>query len=135
MLQEVLKRDSSYWLAAYNLGYLHYQSGQPAAAEAPLRLATQLNPQDADGLALLARALFRLGRIEEGVKAIQRAIDLRPRAPGYHFALGVMLREAGQREAAARALRQELEIQPDSEPARRLLAELEAGPSAPRPSR
>jgi tetratricopeptide (TPR) repeat protein len=126
VLTGVLQRNSNYWLAVYNYGLVQYRLGNAAESERALLHGVKLNPTDADQFAQLARAQFRLGKKEDAIACTRRAIALRPRAPAYHLALGLMLREQGRETEAMEAFRKELEIQPTQTAARQFLQELEA---------
>ncbi len=85
-----------------------------AAAEAELRRASELAPQNARVTAALALLLSSLGRLEEGVALAQRAIALDPLRIGSHFNLATYLTALGRYDEAEAAMRQVISLQPQS---------------------
>ena len=55
------------------------------------------------------RCLFQSGRIDEAVKAFERSLELQPDYFYANFALGLIRRESGDRQSAARHLRRAVE--------------------------
>ncbi len=82
-------------------------------AEAALRKATELAPEDADSWYWLGQAIFKVhGRHAEAERAFRRATDLDPEdAPSWRN-LGVHLKEANGIEAE-RAIRRAIELEPE----------------------
>jgi tetratricopeptide (TPR) repeat protein len=89
-----------------------------ALAQARLRAA----PRDAEALRLLGAALSALGRRDDAIAAIRRAIALRPGDARAHNSLGAALHAGGARREAVAAFRRALEIAPDFAPAWQNLA-------------
>ena len=85
-----------------------------AGAEAELRRAVALAPQNAPVTAALALLLSSLGRLEEGVALAQRAIALDPLRIGSHFNLATYLTALGRYDEAEAAMRQVMSLQPQS---------------------
>ncbi len=112
----------------YNdLGLSLLNRRQWEAAEAAFRQAVERAPKDARYRNNLARALVGAGRTPEALKVLQEA--LAPAAA--HYNLAYLLRQSGQAEEARRYLEQALKLDPNLEPARRLLAKLPAVPRRP----
>jgi tetratricopeptide (TPR) repeat protein len=85
--------------------------------------ALEVEPNYADGLAQLTAVLLTLGRHQEGLQAIQKAMRLNPRHPFYYIAINGRAHFAlGDYAAAAAAFERALERNPDFIVARRELA-------------
>ncbi len=105
-----------------NLAEAHLAQGRLLAdidfnftdAEAELRRAVELAPQNAPVTAALALLLSSLGRLEEGVALAQRAIALDPLRIGSHFNLATYLTALGRYDEAEAAMRQVMSLQPAS---------------------
>jgi tetratricopeptide (TPR) repeat protein len=126
LYSQVLARDPKYWLANYNLGYAFYKIGRFKEAEVFLRRAIGVGT-DADEFLYLGLSQWRQGRLDEAAQNVQRAIQIRPSAPGYHFALAMIRRDQNDIPAARAELSLELLYYPDSNAARQQLAALGAG--------
>ena len=92
LYSQVLSREPTYWLSNYDLGYAYYKLGNPQAAEFYLRRALNVNEYDSDTLITLSLSIWKQGRMAEALPYLRRAIAARPSAPGYHFALAIILR-------------------------------------------
>lgn len=122
----VLAREPGYWLANYNLGYTFYKLGRFQNAETFLRRAIAINDTDADEYIYLGLSVWREGRADEGARYVQHALQIRPSAPGYHFALAMIRRGQNNIPAAAAELNLELQYNPENRTARQQLQELAA---------
>ena len=112
----------------YNdLGLNLLRRRQWEAAEAVFRQAVQRAPKDARYRNNLARALVGSGKTDEALTALQEA--LAPAAA--HYNLAYLLRQDGKMEEARRHLEQALALDPNLEPAQRLLAKLPAASRRP----
>jgi len=67
---------------------------------------------------------FKLGRTEEAIAAVQRAMAIRPSGYGYHFALGVMLKTQGDLNGALREFQVELATNPGAQAAAEQVKEI-----------
>jgi TolB-like protein/Flp pilus assembly protein TadD len=84
-------------------------------AEAELRRALELAPQNAAVTSYLATLLAYLGgRLDEAVALQQRAIALDPLRAGSHYSLGLYLTALGRYDEAEAAVRKVIELQPQS---------------------
>jgi tetratricopeptide (TPR) repeat protein len=124
---QVLDREPTYWLSNYDLGYAYYKLGKPEAAEVYLRRALSVNDQDSDTLISLGLSIWRQGRTNEAIPFIQRAIEARPTAPGYHFALAMILRGENDLAGAEYEFKQELRYNPGNAMAQQQLDALKSG--------
>jgi tetratricopeptide (TPR) repeat protein len=125
LFQQVLERDPGFWPAAYNLGYTCYKMGRLREAEYFLSRAIQIDPAKPDEYLYLGMTRFRAGRLAEAEAALRRAIHIRPTGYGYHFALGVVLRQRGDFKGAVEQFKAELALNPQQDAARKQIAEIE----------
>src|SRR5437762_1029711 len=85
-----------------------------AAAEAELRRASELAPQNAAVMARLGLVMSELGRLDEPVSLAQQAIALEPLRAASHQNLAISLTALGRYDEAEAALRKATELQPQS---------------------
>ena len=127
LYSQVLTREPGFWLSNYNLGYSYYKIGKFQDAENYLRRAISINAADSDEYIYLGLSIWREGRADDAVPYVQQAIQIRPGAPGYHFALAMIHRDQNDIPAAESELNLELQYHPDSVPARQQLDALVRG--------
>jgi tetratricopeptide (TPR) repeat protein len=96
----------------YNLGNLHLERGDPAAAVDRYRKALAFRPDHVASLVNLSMAEARLGRLAEAETALREAVRVQPREAAAHFNLGLLLAERGRPAEARDALRRALELDP-----------------------
>ena len=96
----------------YNLGNLHLERGDPAAAGDRYRKALALRPDHVASLVNLSMAQARLGRLDQAEAALREAIRVQPREASAHFNLGLLLAERQKPAEARVALRRALELDP-----------------------
>jgi len=125
LYSQVLSREPGFWLANYNLGYAYYKLGRFQDAEASLRRAIAINAADSDEFVYLGLSLWRQGRTEEAAQFVQQAIEIRPSAPGYHFALAMIRRDQNDVTSARSELSLELQYHPENIVARQQLEALD----------
>jgi tetratricopeptide (TPR) repeat protein len=94
----------------YNLGNLHLERGDPAAAAERYHKALALRPDHVASLVNLSMAEARLGRLAEAEAALRKAIHVQPREASAHFNLGLLLAERQRLAEARDALRRALEL-------------------------
>ncbi|MBM3472106.1 MAG: hypothetical protein FJX75_02380 [Armatimonadetes bacterium] len=96
-----------------------------------LEMLTGSDPMNAEAWKHLARAYYGVGDRAKAADAAQRYAALRPGDAAGHYNAGVLLAQFGQREAAERAFRAALAVDPGHAKARRALHKLtEEAPSA-----
>jgi tetratricopeptide (TPR) repeat protein len=96
----------------YNLGNLHLERGDPAAAALRYRSALALRPDHVASLVNLSMAEARLGRLAEAETPLREAIRVQPREASAHYNLGLLLAERQNPAEARLALRRALELDP-----------------------
>jgi tetratricopeptide (TPR) repeat protein len=109
---------------ARNLAAVQFQSGHYAEAVKAYEELVKQNPDDGALRASLGGALGALGRLDEALQQLNRAIELEPlNAESYHN-LAVIYERQGQRPAAIKEYRTALRYNPQYEPSRRALERL-----------
>ena len=107
-----------------NLAALHFEKREYAEAVRLYEALVREKPDDASLRASLAGALGALGRLDESLAELGRAIALDPANPEAYHNRGVILEAKGEREAAAREYGTALRYAPDYEPSRHALVRL-----------
>jgi tetratricopeptide (TPR) repeat protein len=114
-----------------NLAALHFEAGRYAeAAEAYEALVAQ-SPADANLRASLAGALGALGRLDESLAQLDKALEIDPINAEAHHNRGVLYEKRGDREAAAKDYATALRYNPQYEPARQARGRLEGTQAVP----
>jgi len=89
--------------------------------------ALRIDPSDAQVHTAFGVLLSDIpGRLGEATAEFQTAVRLKPQLAAAHYCLGVVLLRAGRRAEAADEFGQTLKIQPDFEPAQKMLAQLKS---------
>ena len=126
LYQQVLEHNPSYWLASYNLGCMYYKLGRYEEAEMYLVRSLELHQLDADQFTRLALVRMKTGRLDDAAGLLRHAIEMRPKAAGYHYALGIVLKQKGDAQGAINEFEAELVNNPDQAAARDQIAELKS---------
>lgn len=84
------------------LATIRLQQGKPGEVQKLVRPILDRNPDDIDALNLMASALMRDGRSDEGLEMLAHISRLQPDSPAAQIKLGAGLMITGQDEAAAR---------------------------------
>jgi tetratricopeptide (TPR) repeat protein len=116
-----------------NLAALHFEKGEYAEAARIYEVLVGEEPDDASLHASLAGALGALGRLDESLAALDRAIALDPANPEAHHNRGVIHEKRGDPVAAARDYEIALRYAPDYEPSQRALVRLRGFAAADEP--
>jgi tetratricopeptide (TPR) repeat protein len=122
---EVIKKNPNFWRSNYNLGVAYYQTGNASAAEQSLQRAILIDNRDSDQYIFLALADLQLKKFTEAADSARQALLRNPRAPGYHFILGLIAEAEHDPPSAIAAFQSELAQHPDHAPARAELRKLE----------
>jgi len=91
---------------------LFLRKQQTAEAEAHLRQAVRIAPQEPRGYEVLAAILVRTGRPAEARGLYEALVRLKPRQAGYHLNLGTVLLQLNDHPAAVEELKRALELDP-----------------------
>ena len=90
----------------------HHRAGDLARAEAIYRQVLAQDPNHTDALHLLGAVAHQVGRNEDAVELISRAIRLRPTVPEYHTNLGEALVAMGRVAEGMASYRTAIRVQP-----------------------
>lgn len=117
-----------------NLGVVLKAEGQVSLAVRHYRWALDLDPSLGEAWNNLGNALQELGELEDAVEAYLSAADRLPDCDTVHYNVGLLLMRVGRREDALVHLRRSLELAPERDSARHLIAAIEGEttPAAPR---
>ena len=88
-----------------------YSRGQYAQAERVCRQIISARPGNADAHNILGVSLAALGKSDDAVTELGRAIKINGEAPSYHANLGEILRQAGRLDEAAKALETAIKLE------------------------
>jgi adenylate cyclase len=123
LAQKAVALDDSLPLARRVLGWVSLWQKQHAQAIAAAERAVALAPNDAEGYARLGEILNFVGRPEEAMGMVEKAMRLNPRRQAiYLFYLGHAYRLTGRYEEAIAVLKEVLPRNPDFLPAHEYLA-------------
>ncbi|MYN11130.1 serine/threonine-protein kinase [Pseudoduganella aquatica] len=101
-LEQAIQRNPGERVFADELGSLHFDQGNYAAAEQAFRRSMKLQPDSAFAYANLNATLLRLNRSEEGLQVLQQGLQVRPNGVLY-TSLGNALFARGDYVGAAEA--------------------------------
>ncbi len=91
---------------------LAFRKGLYAAAEAQLKGICKRNPSHGPAHFYRGEALNRLGRVDEALQTMERAIELQPRNWRAYHTLGMLFDRKDERERASEMYRQARELNP-----------------------
>jgi tetratricopeptide (TPR) repeat protein len=107
-----------------NLAAIHFEAGRYEEAAAAYRKLVDELPEDAGLRASLAGALGALGRLDESLAELDRAIELSPLNPEAYHNRGVIHERRGDTAAAVTEYRTALRYSPGYDPSRQALVRL-----------
>ena len=125
-LQKALQSAPDNAAANFNMGLLKAEMNEPGQAEEYLKKAFRADPQ-------MAQAAYNLciitskDCIDEAIGWCRKAAELRPQEPKYGFTLAFYLNQKGEREEAARILKEIVKRVPGYKDAKVLLQEISSG--------
>jgi tetratricopeptide (TPR) repeat protein len=96
-----------------NLGKLYLQAGRIADAQRALEAFVQSSPDSVEGLFWLSQAHRGLGRLDDAVAPLQRALDLSPRSFNLADAMVELQEERRDWDAAIEAAHRLVDLAPD----------------------
>jgi tetratricopeptide (TPR) repeat protein len=118
-LRELAPQDPEYM---YQMGQAYLKLSQWC-----LEQIRRIDPQSARTDESLAEAYRAQGRMDEAIRAFQRAAQADPKLPGIHMALAQIYVEQGKTEQARLEIEQELALVPDSLAAKTLQEKIASG--------
>jgi len=110
--QEVLAKNPQVAEAHYNIGYLHSQKKDWAAAEADYKKALEVRPGYTDAMSALARVYQDSGQTAKAAEFLAKAATDNPNDAKVQFSLGVFYLNSGRAEEAAAAFNKAQGIDP-----------------------
>ncbi len=96
-----------------SLGSLQLDMGRYDQGLSSIREAVRLTPKNADAHRYLGEALAYLKQYPDAIQAFRKAIELKRNNGEAHLGLGMVYLQAGQKTAAASALKRGLALYPD----------------------
>ena len=128
--QNAINDSPNMFLAQYDLGLAYYEVGRFPEAEASFKRALALVPSDAETNIFLGMTYYHTNRLPQAIEQVRKAIALNSAGAGYHFALAVMLKDAGDVAGARAEFQAELKRDPNHQPSIEQLRQLDQ-PGAP----
>ncbi|MEO5923833.1 MAG: tetratricopeptide repeat protein [Bryobacteraceae bacterium] len=110
--EQAAKRDPQSGPRLIEWGDALMQTGQWALAEAKLRRATELAPDDVRAWGRLGWTLWQQNKAMEARAALEKGIGLDPEVPELHNNLGLLLLGTGDQAGAENEFRAAIRIQP-----------------------
>ncbi len=123
LLQKLLSQNPNDFIDNNNLAQAYLNKGDLYHAEIYLARSCQLHPS-ARQLYQLGAIRLKLGRLDAAELTLRQAIEMDPKAAGFHYALGVALERQNKPAAAIVAYKEELAINPADTRAQTELARL-----------
>jgi adenylate cyclase len=118
LAQKALSIDFSMAPAHVLLGYIYLFKRQYEKGIAETKKAVEVNPNYADGYSHIARLLHYVGRNEEAVELINKAMRLNPFPPSfYYYQLGYCYFTMEQYEQAIEEFKKAIDLEPKNQPA------------------
>lgn len=91
-----------------------YRRGQFAQAARVCQQILAARPGNADAQNIFGVSLAALGKTNEAVAALRRAIKINPQAPSFHANLGEILRQSGKTAEAEKVLEEAVKLEPNN---------------------
>jgi tetratricopeptide (TPR) repeat protein len=91
-----------------------YSRRQYGQAERVCRQIIAARPANGDAHNILGVSLAALGKMDEAIAALKRAIKINSQAASYHANLGEILRQAGRLDEAAIAIEEAIKLDPNN---------------------
>jgi cytochrome c-type biogenesis protein CcmH/NrfG len=125
-LKEIVKKDPKNLAAWYELGNLYFDANQPKEAIQAYTEYLKLKPDNADVRTDLGIMYRNTGETDKAVEEFKKAAQLDPKHVNSRYNLGlVLLHDKRDMKAAITAWDDYLKVDPNSERAQRLKAQLE----------
>jgi adenylate cyclase len=118
LAQKALSIDSSLAPAHILLAYIYLLKKQYEKGITEANKSVEINPNFADGYSHIARLLHYVGRNEEAVELIKKAMRLNPFPPSfYYYQLGYCYFTMEQYEQAIDEFKKAIDLEPKNQPA------------------
>jgi type IV pilus assembly protein PilF len=100
--------------ALSNMGLAYYHKKDYAEAEKHFQEALKMNPDFVNALAGLAATYMAMGRYDDAIVKLERAVRKEPKLPHIHYELGKAYEGAGNLRRAREEYQRAVELAPDS---------------------
>ena len=125
-LKEIVKKDPKNLAAWYELGNLYFDANQPKEAIQAYTEYIKLKPDNADVRTDLGIMYRNTGEPDKAIEEFKKAAQIDPKHVNSRYNLGlVLLHDKRDMKAAIKAWEDYLKVDPNSERAQRLKAQLE----------
>lgn len=128
--QESLSMVPGSWGLRNNLASALIQQGRPEGALKPLRESLEITEGtrvSIDALIIRARAYVNLGRYQDAIVDLNRALKIKPSSPEAHAGMAVVYANLGQEEKARRASDRAVEFGADRDVMHKAIEEISQG--------
>ena len=109
-LEDVVEANPRFKRSRWMLGAMYQQAGRAGDAVELLRDGAEVRPKDHESHAKLAEALAAAGDLEGMIPALERAIELKPEAPGYRRDLALATLYTGRPAEAVELMAEAAEV-------------------------
>ncbi len=98
--RDTIAKNPNSWMAQVSYAAVLLRKGQPEEALSHLRIAEQIDPNNAETQDNIGRALIQAGKIEEALSHFRKALELQPAFAAVNYDLGNALLQTGTVEQA-----------------------------------
>lgn len=123
LFKKAIEKDQAYIFAYVELAKIHVMEGNNAEAEAVLRKAVSVSPDDPAALSELGHLLSKTGKSKEAIETLRKAAKHDSYTPAYYY-LAYALARDGQTAEAFRTFEKALSLNPFDPKIYRLRAEV-----------
>ncbi len=135
-LKEIVKKDPKNLPAWIELGNLYFDSGQPKEAIEAYRQYLAVKPDNADVRTDMGIMYRALGEFDRAIEEFKKAAQSDPKHTNSRYNIGiVLLHDKGDIKGAIKAWEDYLRVDPNSEKAQRVRAQIEKMKSMPLPAK
>ncbi|MFB3886002.1 MAG: tetratricopeptide repeat protein [Thermodesulfobacteriota bacterium] len=135
-LKEIIKKDPKNLPAWVELGNLYFDSGQPKEAIEAYRQYLAVKPDNADVRTDLGIMYRALGEFDRAIEEFKKASQSDPKHVNSRYNIGVvLLHDKGDVKGALKAWEDYLKVDPNSERAQRIRAQMEKMKGMPLPTK
>jgi len=126
LLKEILKKDPKSLSAWMELGNLYFDSGQPKEAIEAYRQYLAMKPDNPDVRTDMGIMYRNLGNVDRALEEFRRAAQSDPKHVNSRYNIGiVLLHDKGDIKGAIKAWEEYLKVDPKSEKASRVRAQMD----------
>ncbi len=134
-LKEIVKKDPKNLSALVELGNLYFDTNQPKEAIEAYSRYLAVKPDNADVRTDMGIMYRKLGQFDKAIEEFRKAAQSDPKHANSRYNTGlVLLHDKGDIKGAVKAWEDYLKVDPNSERAQRLRAQIEKMKSMPSPS-